>query len=68
MPDTPSSPGTTPRDLEFHLLYAALRHAVVMLRIGYRQLHFGEAAAPADPDQLIMHRATLEAMVENRYW
>ena len=60
--------GHTPRDLEFHLLYAALRHAVVMLRIGYRQLHFGEAAAPDDPDALIMHRARLEAMVEGRSW
>lgn len=60
--------GHTPRDMEFHLLYAALRHAVVMLRIGYRQLHFGEAPAPADPDQLIMHRARLEAMVEGSFW
>ncbi|MFC1417282.1 phosphotransferase family protein [Streptacidiphilus cavernicola] len=55
--------GHTPRDLEFYLLYAALRHAVVMLRIGYRQVHFGEAEAPADPDALIMHRARLEAML-----
>ena len=60
--------GHTPRDLEFHLLYAALRHAVVMLRIGYRQLHFGEAEPPADPDQLIMHRARLQSMVEGRLW
>ncbi|MEY9874728.1 aminoglycoside phosphotransferase (APT) family kinase protein [Streptacidiphilus sp. MAP12-33] len=60
--------GHTPHDLEFFILYAALRHAVVMLRIGYRQVHFGEAEAPADPDRLILHRATLEAMVEGRYW
>ncbi|MHA6762884.1 phosphotransferase family protein [Streptacidiphilus sp. PAMC 29251] len=60
--------GHTPADLEFHLLYAALRHAVVMLRIGYRQLHFGESPAPADPDQLILHRARLEQMVNGRYW
>lgn len=60
--------GHTPSDLDFHLLYAALRHAVVMLRIGYRQMHFGEAPTPADPDRLIMHRAALEAMVEGRYW
>jgi aminoglycoside phosphotransferase (APT) family kinase protein len=60
--------GHTPHDLEFFTLYAALRHAVVMLRIGYRQVHFGEAEAPADPDRLILHRTTLEAMVEGRYW
>ncbi|MEZ0069872.1 aminoglycoside phosphotransferase (APT) family kinase protein [Streptacidiphilus sp. MAP12-20] len=60
--------GHTPQDLGFYTLYAALRHAVVMLRIGYRQIHFGEALVPADPDKLIMHRDTLEAMVEGRYW
>jgi aminoglycoside phosphotransferase (APT) family kinase protein len=65
--------GHTPRDLDFHTLYAALRHAVVMLRIAYRQLHFGEAALPdaptgADVDRLILHRSTLEAMVEGGYW
>jgi aminoglycoside phosphotransferase (APT) family kinase protein len=54
--------GHIAHDLEFFTLHAALRHAVVMLRIGYRQVHFGEAEAPADPDRLILHRATLEAM------
>lgn len=60
--------GHTPRDLDFHTLYAALRHANVMLRIGYRQIHFGERALPADPDDLILHRTSLEAMIEDRYW
>ncbi|GAB2814760.1 phosphotransferase family protein [Streptomyces daliensis] len=59
--------GHTPRAMDFHTLYAALRHAILMLRIAYRQIHFGEAVAPRDPDDLIMHRATLEAMLENRY-
>ncbi|MEV8529149.1 phosphotransferase family protein [Streptomyces sp. NPDC052000] len=60
--------GHTPRDMDFHTLYAALRHAVVMLRIAYRQLHFGEVEPPADPDALILHRASLEAMVRGTYW
>ncbi|MEC4019117.1 phosphotransferase family protein [Streptomyces sp. H27-D2] len=60
--------GHTPHDMDFHTLYAALRHAVVMLRIAYRQIHFGEVPLPADPDSLIMHRASLEAMLEGRYW
>ncbi|WP_034091918.1 phosphotransferase family protein [Streptacidiphilus albus] len=65
--------GHTPRDLDFYTLYAALRHAVVMLRIAYRQVHFGEASLPegatgADVDRLIMHGPTLEAMLEGRYW
>ncbi len=41
--------GHMPRDMDFHTLYAALRHAIVMLRIAYRQAHFGEAAVPAGP-------------------
>ncbi|MEU9100076.1 phosphotransferase family protein [Streptomyces sp. NPDC048361] len=60
--------GHTPRFMEFHTLYAALRHAVVMLRIAYRQVHFGEVEPPADPDALILHRASLEAMVRGAYW
>ncbi|MFG2720009.1 phosphotransferase family protein [Streptomyces sp. NPDC048416] len=60
--------GHTPRHMEFHTLYAALRHAVVMLRIAYRQLYFGEAEPPGDPDALILHRASLAAMVRGTYW
>ena len=30
--------GHPPRDMEFHTLYAALRHAIVMFRIGRRQV------------------------------
>ncbi|MFI5803882.1 phosphotransferase family protein [Streptomyces sp. NPDC051561] len=60
--------GHTPRDMEFHTLYAALRHAVVMLRIAYRQAHFGEVRVPEDPDVLIMHRDSLQAMVRGTYW
>lgn len=60
--------GHTPRDMEFHTLYAALRHAIVMLRVAYRQVHFGEVPVPADADALILHRDTLEAMIEGRYW
>ncbi len=60
--------GHTPRDMEFYTLYAALRHAIVMLRIAYRQVHFGEAAVPADPDTLILHHGSLRAMVQGSYW
>lgn len=55
--------GHTPRDMEFHTLYAALRHAIVMLRVAYRQAYFGEVAVPADPDTLILHQDGLRAMV-----
>ncbi|MFJ8084693.1 phosphotransferase family protein [Streptomyces sp. NPDC096205] len=60
--------GHTPRDMDFHTLYAALRHAIVMLRIAYRRVHFGEAALPADPDTLILHHGSLRAMVQGSYW
>jgi hypothetical protein len=39
-----------------------------MCRTKLRQVHFGEAEMPADVDDLIMHRATLEALLEGRYW
>ncbi|WP_282798347.1 phosphotransferase family protein [Streptomyces sp. CC224B] len=55
--------GHRPRDMDFYTLYAALRHAVVMLRVAHRQVHFGEAALPEDPDTLILHHASLAAMV-----
>ena len=60
--------GHEPRELDFHTMYAALRHAIVMSRVARRQILFGEMDMPADPDDLIMHRATLEQMLESRYW
>ncbi|MFE0105949.1 phosphotransferase family protein [Streptomyces sp. NPDC059009] len=60
--------GHTPQHMDFYTLYAALRHGVVMLRVAYRQVHFGEAAVPEDPDTLILHHASLEAMVQGSYW
>ena len=57
-----------PRDLDFFTLYAALRHAVVMSRVARRQVLFGEIAMPDDPDDMIMHRATLEQMLAGTYW
>lgn len=60
--------GHTPRDMDFYTLYAALRHAVVMLRVAYRQVHFAEAVVPADPDTLILHHGSLRAMVQGSYW
>ncbi|MFI1410089.1 phosphotransferase family protein [Streptomyces sp. NPDC020707] len=59
--------GHTPRAMDFHILYAALRHAVVMLRVAYRQVHFGESDVPADPDTLILHHDSLRAMVQGDY-
>ena len=60
--------GHTLRDLDWFTAYAAVRHAVIMTRVGLRSVHFGEAEMPADIDDFVTHRATLEAMLEVRYW
>jgi aminoglycoside phosphotransferase (APT) family kinase protein len=60
--------GHQPRDMEFYTLYAALRHGIVMFRIGRRQAHFGESAIPENPDDMIPHRPAIEAMLEGSYW
>jgi aminoglycoside phosphotransferase (APT) family kinase protein len=60
--------GYTPRHLDFYETYAALRHGIVMARTERRRIHFGEATMPVDPDDLIMHRRALEAMLAGTYW
>ena len=60
--------GHTPRDMDFYTVYAALRHAVVMSQVQRRAIAFGEAEMPEDVDDLIMHRQTLEEMLEGEYW
>lgn len=60
--------GTTLRDLDFYLLYAALRHGIVMSQTQRRAVHFGEREMPDDVDDLIFHRATLERMLDGTYW
>jgi aminoglycoside phosphotransferase (APT) family kinase protein len=59
--------GHEPRDLDFYLVYAALRHAIVMARIRRRMIHFDGEAVPADPDDYVLHRTTLDAMITGRY-
>ncbi|WP_306984380.1 hypothetical protein [Streptomyces canus] len=54
--------------MDFFTLYAALRHAIVMLRIAHRQAFFGEVDLPADPDTLILHHGSLRAMAQGSYW
>lgn len=60
--------GHTPRHLDFFMVYAALRHGIVMSRVARRSIHFGDVEAPDDPDDLVMHRTTLEAMLDGTYW
>ena len=55
-------------DLTWHIAYAAMRHGVIMRRVTERSIFFGEAERPADIDDLIIHRATLSAMLDGTYW
>lgn len=63
-----SSTGHEVRHLDWFITYAALRQAVIMYRIQRRTIAFGAAEASADPDDMIMHRAGLEAMLAGTYW
>ena len=42
-------------DLDFYILYAALRHAVIMFRVQSRAVAFGQAEFPDNPDEMILH-------------
>jgi len=57
--------GVEVADLYWFRVYAALRHAVVSVRTERRRIHFDEVPFPDDIDDLIMHRAQLEEMLEN---
>jgi aminoglycoside phosphotransferase (APT) family kinase protein len=60
--------GHEPLDLNWFIVYAALRHGIVMTRATRRGVHFGDQEMPHDPDDLVMHRRSLQAMLEGTYW
>lgn len=61
--------GTKVQDLDFYLVYAALRHGTVMAQIKRRSIHFGEAEVPDNPDDYVMHAQLLaDLMAGTRDW
>lgn len=56
------------RDFPFYQVYAALRHGIVMTRVHARRVHFGEGEWPDDVDDVILHRTTLERMLDGSWW
>ncbi len=60
--------GVPVRNLRFFMVYAALRHAIVMFRITRRQVRFGEAVMPENPDHGFIHHETVAAMIDGTYW
>ncbi|HEV8221157.1 MAG TPA: phosphotransferase family protein [Streptosporangiaceae bacterium] len=59
--------GWAPRDMDFYLTYAAIRHAIIMARIKRRMIHFGEDQVPEDIDDYVLHRASLDKMLAGTY-
>ncbi len=55
------------RDLDFYLVYASLRHAVVMSQVKRRMIHFGEDPEPGSPDEYVLHHASLREMINGTY-
>ncbi len=52
-------------DLHWFRVYNAARHAAIMLRINDRQVHFGEAEAPVNPEDAIIHAKPLREMISD---
>jgi aminoglycoside phosphotransferase (APT) family kinase protein len=59
--------GYSLRDMDFYLGYAALRQAIVMARVKRRMIHFGEDQVPDEPDDYVLHRASLEKLLAGTY-
>lgn len=56
--------GIAPRDLHWHIVYAAVQWGIVFIRNGTRMARFGEIEMPDDVDDLMHHRALLERLLE----
>jgi aminoglycoside phosphotransferase (APT) family kinase protein len=59
--------GAEIHDLDFYLVYAALRHAIVMSQVKRRMIHFGEDTEPATLDEYVMFHATMRAYLDGTY-
>ena len=55
-------------DLDFYVVYAALRQAVIMSQVQRRAITFGAAEEPANLDELFMHHDSLRALLAGTYW
>jgi aminoglycoside phosphotransferase (APT) family kinase protein len=55
-------------DLRWYEVFAATRLAIITIRTSGRTIAFGDATAPADPDDLINFRTLLEQMLDGSYW
>lgn len=56
--------GHQPGDLDWFQVYAAVQWAVVFMRTGARQAHFGEIEKPASADALMHHAPLMAALLD----
>src|SRR5699024_5801370 len=59
--------GRTLRDMPFYLMLAAVRMGIIFARIKQRSVLFGDAPAPDDPDEYVLHHPMLRAILDDRY-
>jgi aminoglycoside phosphotransferase (APT) family kinase protein len=59
--------GHTVHDLEWFIVYAGLRYAIVMSQVKRRMIHFGEDTEPATLDEYVMFHAMLREVIEGTY-
>ncbi|GAB2877322.1 hypothetical protein [Nocardioides pacificus] len=59
--------GAAVRDLDFYLVYAALRHGIVMSQIERRRVHFGEVEPHEDLDAYVLHHQMLSDLIDGTY-
>lgn len=55
-------------DLDWFVVYGALRHGIVMTRAMGRRVHFGEHPMPDDPQEFVLHRGAIERLLAGTYW
>lgn len=55
------------RDLDWFIVYAGLRYAIVMAQIKRRMSHFGEDTLPENPDEYVLFHAMQRAIIEGTY-
>jgi aminoglycoside phosphotransferase (APT) family kinase protein len=60
--------GYRPDQLDFYTVYAALRQAIITVRVAQRAIMFGQIPAPDDPDAMIVHRDSLTRMLDGTHW
>lgn len=65
--DYEKTAGVEVRDLDFYLVYAALRHGIVMSQIERRRIHFGEVEPHDDPDAYVLHHDMLARLLDETY-